>query len=193
MTCIASAKRNQSKRKCISASVGGNGGRCVETAGEQIDGIPDAAIEDQPVKHGQQSHGDPARQSALHSGGDGIDLQRKPGALDLLRDRQPLNFRCGATAGFCRRNDRNFDVVLVRKHLAKPANCADQIQNRSQNADRCIGQQAGKNQRDTKSHDERPRGWRGQYDRPRDSRRRVGLAFPLRLLKPLTEQRNTQL
>ena len=63
---------------------GGNRGRVVQTAGEQVDRIPDAVKEDDSVEHGQDRHGHAAGQSTLHAGGDGIDLQRQPGALHLL-------------------------------------------------------------------------------------------------------------
>ena len=50
------------------------------------------------------------------------------------------------------------------KYLAEPSDCTAEVENRAQDADRSVGQQAGKNQRSAESHDERPRRGRGQYD-----------------------------
>jgi len=119
---------------------GGDGGRIVETTGEQVNGVPNAAIENQAVKHRQQRHGDTARQSALHSGGDGIDLQWKPGALDLQCNGEVHHLGSRSRHQLCPSSDGNFHVMLVRQHLAKPSNCAEEIEDRSENADRRIGE-----------------------------------------------------
>ena len=158
VTCMASANRNHPEVEAHQLGVARNGPGVVQASGNQIDGIPDAAHKDDAVENGEYRHGDAARKAALHSGGNRIDLQRKPRALHLLRRRQAHDFgRRSHRHGLGHCDHRYFFVMFMRKHLAKPSHRAGQVQNRSENTDRSVGEQPGEDQRNAQRHHERPR------------------------------------
>ncbi len=145
---------------------GGNGGRRVQTSREQIDRIPDAAVREDAVEHRQQRHGHAAGEAALHAGGDRIDLERQPGARRSRRDSQTRRPRRGGTtatlAGWRRRPPVRGARAEAPGETIRRAPTS--VEHRSQDADRSVGEQPRKDQRDAQRQDERPRRRRRHHD-----------------------------
>ena len=80
----------------------------INGGGQQVDGIPDAALLQHAVKTGEERHGDAAGEPALDAGGDRISLQRKKRAVEFGGKFDSRNFDgwlsiliCSVTMGTC--------------------------------------------------------------------------------------------
>src|SRR5215471_10303749 len=95
---------------------------CENDRRQQVDGIPDAAVAENPVNRGEQRHGDTSRQATFDPCGDGIDLDWNA---------QPAHFRGNSSSGYLGlsgddlngfRLYGNHFMLLVWENVAEPAN-----------------------------------------------------------------------
>ena len=134
----------------------------VHHRGQQVNRIPDAAVRQQAEGAGQHGHRDASGQSAFNT---------RRHRINFDRNAQPLHFRSGAGDLRPRRDDLHFFrfdrrrfVMLMRQHIAEPADRSHQHQNAAHHGDVGAGQQSGEQQRGAERQNNRPRRRRRKLD-----------------------------
>jgi hypothetical protein len=120
---------------------------------------------EKPVHARQYGHGHTARETTLDSRRDGIRFKREQSPRQIWRDWKSFDFVtvCDNARNFHFHFDRFF--FLLWEDVPEPADAPSQKQDRPENADCSIGDEASHEQRDTECKSYGPSRRRRQMDR----------------------------
>src|ERR1700722_20175870 len=134
--------------------------------GEQIDRIPDASLFEQSLEACEDAHGHTPSEATFDSCRNWIRFQWRQRPGELWRHREPFDFAPRSSSDeWYFRGDSKYFFLLLREDIAKPTDARGQRQNRAQNAEGSVRDQACEQQSDAERKNDGPSRQRRKDDR----------------------------